>query len=666
MSEQDSPSRAADQLRPDGQILRVRPAQVSAKLLGHNTVQEHDEFIEEIADPTSTSRQDVRTSSPMHRPSDVQLPHKATTNALDGGYGWVVVFGCFLMHVINVGLIKAFGIIFVSLREQFGASNADVSWIYALFLVCSTWFAPLASFLANAFSQRSVVMLGGLLLGIGISLGYFANSLMFLYFSYGCLSGLGSALSYTPAVVAVGSYFEKRRALANGISLSGAAFGSITVPYLTSYLVKEFPVSGAILICGSIALNVCVAGALLRPVSTHMRILRAQQRASHLRALRALEATLDDSSAAHAPTKAFSAPASARSNGLGSLYERDLEANTHLLETPLAEDTRKRSAHSMPAEPLSTRSHGREITVGRTSQSEKGLTFFQRFVNRFKRKEGQPPLFDFGLFRQRLFIVYALSVMLATFSYMNIFLILPAHTVDLGCTKDDAAMLIAIIGLADIFARIGYGWFSDLKLFHRKWGFCAAVCAAAVCNCLAPVATNFVGLGIYAAFLGMTSGSYISLVAVVCVDFFGIDRLSSALGSVIAFQGAAFLAGPPLIGRLRDVSGTYKYGFWALAVCLVCSASLIVVEHFCDRIVRRKPRKHEVNHDHEMQLMTASTPASEVVSPIVPSISNSVIPPKAPVAHMDEFDPLTPRPVSKPVFKPKLKRRIFKEHVPNA
>jgi hypothetical protein len=29
-------------------------------------------------------------------------------------------------------------------------------------------------------------------------------------------------------VVAVGSYFEKRRALANGLSLSGAAIGSIT------------------------------------------------------------------------------------------------------------------------------------------------------------------------------------------------------------------------------------------------------------------------------------------------------------------------------------------------------------------------------------------------------------------------------------------------------
>ena len=40
--------------------------------------------------------------------------------------------------------------------------------------------------------------------------------------------GLGSALAYTPSVVCVGTYFDKRRALANGISLSGAAVGSMT------------------------------------------------------------------------------------------------------------------------------------------------------------------------------------------------------------------------------------------------------------------------------------------------------------------------------------------------------------------------------------------------------------------------------------------------------
>lgn len=95
---------------------------------------------------------------------------------------------------------------------EYGASNYEVSWIYSLFLVCSTWFgetadylhgrtdieftaafflftAPLSTVLSNAFSQRSVVMLGGFFLGLGIALSYFAQSLTFFYISYGCLSG---------------------------------------------------------------------------------------------------------------------------------------------------------------------------------------------------------------------------------------------------------------------------------------------------------------------------------------------------------------------------------------------------------------------------------------------------------------------------------------------
>ena len=43
--------------------------------------------------------------------------------------------------------------------------------------------------------------------------------------TYGVIGGFGLGLIYLPAVVAVGYYFEKRRALATGISVCGSGVG---------------------------------------------------------------------------------------------------------------------------------------------------------------------------------------------------------------------------------------------------------------------------------------------------------------------------------------------------------------------------------------------------------------------------------------------------------
>lgn len=49
--------------------------------------------------------------------------------------------------------------------------------------------APFASGLANRYGHRRVVMTGGLLAGLGLSISYFANGVGFLFFSYGIVFG---------------------------------------------------------------------------------------------------------------------------------------------------------------------------------------------------------------------------------------------------------------------------------------------------------------------------------------------------------------------------------------------------------------------------------------------------------------------------------------------
>lgn len=91
----------------------------------------------------------------------------------------------------------------------------------------------------------------------------------FILFSY---SGIGGGLSTTPGIIIVSMYFNKRRALANGICVSGTAAGSFIFPILIEYLIKDFGFHGTILILGAGMLHVCVSATLYRPLDANTNL----------------------------------------------------------------------------------------------------------------------------------------------------------------------------------------------------------------------------------------------------------------------------------------------------------------------------------------------------------------------------------------------------------
>ena len=50
----------------------------------------------------------------------------------DGGWGWMVVLGSFVLHTIRGGLANSFGVFLVAFIEQFDAGRGDVGWISSL------------------------------------------------------------------------------------------------------------------------------------------------------------------------------------------------------------------------------------------------------------------------------------------------------------------------------------------------------------------------------------------------------------------------------------------------------------------------------------------------------------------------------------------------------
>ncbi|MEQ2172393.1 hypothetical protein GOODEAATRI_020544, partial [Goodea atripinnis] len=75
------------------------------------------------------------------------------------------------------------------------------------------------------------------------------------------------ALCYTPAIALVGCYFQRRKALAYGIAMSGSGIGTFVLAPVVQVLIDLYSWRGALLVLSAFVANLCVCGALLRPIT---------------------------------------------------------------------------------------------------------------------------------------------------------------------------------------------------------------------------------------------------------------------------------------------------------------------------------------------------------------------------------------------------------------
>lgn len=80
-------------------------------------------------------------------------------------------------------------------------------------------------------------------------------------------TGFGLAFNLQPALTIIGTYFQVKRPLANGLAMTGSPVILFTLAPLNQFLFDSFGWRGSFLILGSIVLNCCVAGSLMRPVN---------------------------------------------------------------------------------------------------------------------------------------------------------------------------------------------------------------------------------------------------------------------------------------------------------------------------------------------------------------------------------------------------------------
>lgn len=472
----------------------------------------------------------------------------------DGGWGWMVCLGTFIVAFIVEGTTAAFGVLIIPIQEEFKASKSSTTWVASLSFGVCYLIGPIISMFLERFSLRQVTITGAVIGFIAFTVSAFSPNIFVLIIAYGILGGISMGVTFMTAIVAVGRYFNNRRAMATGLAMSGAGFGMFAYPFFTEIILQVLDWRGTVLLIAAIYLNCAVSGAMFRPL-----------------ALLEPEKENTDSKESPETRDKFILPQKRK-----LLSENNYHSLQHINGHVLQYEESAAKAKSMDCVKITDKflpnglskndifSSGFMQISCEQIQSESKLSSIEpenqdsRCVNMARYED------NFHVLKQPSFIVVLFTMVFWSVQYICT-LYIPDFASSKGIPGTESALLVSIIGVTNTLGRIFAGFIIDFLHIRSITLYFTAFVVVTTGTFLLPFCISFWQIAVYSTISGFCVGTFTGMRTIVIVDFVGIDHLSHAFGWVSFFQGISCIPVPPLAGFIYDQSGSYFYTFLLVA-----------------------------------------------------------------------------------------------------
>ncbi|KAH7641473.1 monocarboxylate transporter 5-like [Dermatophagoides farinae] len=523
----------------------------------------------------------------------------------DGGWGWMVVFGSFMIHVIADGIIYSFGLFYYELAKHFGESKTATSMVVSIMNGTTYCIGPIASALTIRFGCRAVTIAGSIFASLGFFLSTFAPNIFTLYGTIGICAGVGFGLMYLPAIVIVTSYFEKRRAFATGIAVCGSGIGTAIMSPLIEYIINLYGWKGAMLVISALLINCGIFGAMFKPVPS-IKIEITTDANHH-------NINDDDDDNPIELKESTKSMLVCMENPKDSSIQSSVEIHLNPEESINGEqcdDVIKQRSHSFTPgflyredsfysgslmnihkseQKLSTIHHQQQRMDKIKRKSDSDCCLFKKLNFPDEIKENLSEMIDLSLMRNQVFLIFSISNFLTAIGYHIPFIFLKDWIVDnrIG-SPQETGFFTSIIGLFSTISRLVFGYISDHSFVNRLWLYTFSVTLCGLIIISNTLATTYKLLAIFCAFFGITCGTYVSLTSVVLVDLLSLEKLTNAFGLILLFQGVASILGPLFIGFIYDLSGAYDTGFHVIGSLVTFSGLMLILIPICNNFKSMK------------------------------------------------------------------------------
>ncbi|TYP88964.1 cyanate permease [Blastococcus xanthinilyticus] len=140
---------------------------------------------------------------------------------------------------VSFGIAYSFGAFLGPMAEEFGSGRGATSAFFALTSLTYFGLGALSGVAVDRYGPRRVLLVGAVALGTGLAATSVAGELWIGLLTYGLGVGIGVACAYVPMVAVVSGWFERRRTLAVGVTVTGIGLGTLAVAPLAAALIAS-------------------------------------------------------------------------------------------------------------------------------------------------------------------------------------------------------------------------------------------------------------------------------------------------------------------------------------------------------------------------------------------------------------------------------------------
>ncbi|KAK8392067.1 hypothetical protein O3P69_017592 [Scylla paramamosain] len=436
-----------------------------------------------------------------------------TSRVPDGGWGWLVVGGSFILAMVMPLVNQGFGVIFSRYLLQEGSSSSLNFWLFNVQSCIWNTMGLMIKPLTQEFGWRPVAITGVLLAFVSLLLSAFTPSPVFLLFSFSLLSGIGGGLVMCMTFIIVPSYFDRRRGLANAVMMAGVCTSQIVGPPFLRFLQDEYGYRGATLILAAVILNCCVGAAFYHPVEWHLK--KPPQSAS----------------------PPYTEPAARESRQADCGGEEAEWASLVAHTRARGED----GIHWDGEESTSTKykPDGVEPDAGAPRQ----VVDLRRLMARVARNT----VAGLAILRSPCALIIGLGSTFFLIGFYNFIMMVPFAMQIAGHSLADAVNCISASAFSNLVMRILGSVLSDYAWYNMRLAYMAGLALTATSIMVFPLLESVPWMMVVMTTWGMGVGTTMSLFNLIMVEFMGLENLPLMFGGTSLMMATGFLTIGPLI-----------------------------------------------------------------------------------------------------------------------
>lgn len=158
---------------------------------------------------------------------------------IDSPRAWAIAVVAAIVNGVAFGTVYTFGRFFEAMADEFGAGRGPTAIVFAVTLFLFFGTGAASGILADRYGPRPLVWVGGALFVTGLILTSRVDELWHGYFTYGLGAGLGGGLFVSPLFAAVAGWFDRYRAIGQGVAATGSGLGTLILLPLSDWLIDN-------------------------------------------------------------------------------------------------------------------------------------------------------------------------------------------------------------------------------------------------------------------------------------------------------------------------------------------------------------------------------------------------------------------------------------------